>query len=193
MKANGAVLTPITATLTVGYDFGNGTKGTTHINYDEKAESEGISKALDISKSSWDYYGYKATIPYLTADASSQSYVKLNNNSTKNAYVYWDLTDDKGNRTKRLRIEHGKFENESSADKKGTLANGESALWTASSLRAAALAVKPEFGIRFRVERVLVTANPGLVNGTANISTAQGNMDVPLLKLDASNLNYSSH
>lgn len=78
---NGTVINKAVFTYNIAYNFA----GTADDYATLKSGSAG----------EWTYYGYQATIPYLETGTAA-SFVKLNNDSTQTALVYWDITDSLG-------------------------------------------------------------------------------------------------
>ena len=103
----------------------------------------------DLDANVWNYNGAVVTVPSINQNADTNTQVKINNNSTQAARVFWTLTDDAGNTVEMIEI----------ASTAGTtgLAAGTSATWLATTLRAAA----PTIGEKFRAEAV-VTATEGV-------------------------------
>lgn len=101
----------------------------------------------------WNYRGTTITIPTMNSNADTNTMVKLNNDSLVNSKVLWTLIDDAGNKVESIEI--------NSASGVATLGAAKSDTWMANTLRAAALAVKPAFGEKFRGEAV-VTSETGV-------------------------------
>lgn len=118
----------------VEYNFANA--GATDYNAANKL-------VANLNANTWNYNGANITVPSVNQNADTNTQVKINNNSTQAARVFWTLTDDAGNVATMIEV--------ASAAGNTGLAAGKSDTWLATALRAAA----PTIGQKFRAEAVV--------------------------------------
>lgn len=137
-------------TADVDYDFVANTLATDYL------ETANNALLLAADAGVWAYNGTTLTAPSINSNADTNQMVKLNNDSTTDAKVFWTLTDDAGNTVSLIEVA-------SANGGAATLAAGTSATWLASDLKAAAQAVNASFGEKFRGSALVTTT--GTVTG----------------------------
>ncbi|MDD4883467.1 hypothetical protein [Sulfuricurvum sp.] len=110
-----------------------------------------VSSANIGNAGEWKYAGTTAVIPSINSNSDTVTYVRLNNDSTKDARVFWTLTDVNGVVAKNIEVASASGATGLAATKAGT--------WTAEALRVAAATHGVTLGEQFRAEAVVTTDN----------------------------------
>lgn len=129
-------------TADVEYDFAN-TGATDYLSSTDNA------LLVSANANSWEYRGTTIATPSINANNDTNTQVKINNDSTDAARVFWTLTDDAGNTVEAIEV--------ASSEGNTGLAAGTSNTWLANALRTAAQAIKPTFGEKFRGHAVVTS------------------------------------
>ena len=128
-------------------------------------------KLQNADAGSWTYNGTTVRTPYIVASGDTQTAIRLVNNSSVNANVYWTCTDDNGVTVSLLEVP--------SADQKSESikANGAAA-WLAKDILAAAQVNNPDFAPngKMKCSALITTPNNGEAAGVT-IMTINGARD----------------
>jgi hypothetical protein len=128
-----------------------------------------ITKLNEANAGSWVYNGTTLTTPYIAVNASTQSILRIVNDSNVNANVYWTCNDDFGNVVTNITVKA--YDENTTGVVKGGASN-----WLASDILKAAQTVNPDFAPNGKMScRALVTSTSG-VSGL-EIMTINGGRD----------------
>ena len=130
-----------------------------------------IYKLKDANAGTWTYNGTTVTTPYIVSSGDTQTAIRLVNNSSVDANVYWTCTDDNGVTVSLLEVP--------SADQKSTTLKADgAAAWLAKDILAAAQAKNPDFAPNGKMtcSALITTPNAQQASGVT-IMTINGARD----------------
>jgi hypothetical protein len=154
-----SVLTPTKYTVDTGFDF-----------TDPNGFKIDMYKLQNVPAGQWTYKGSTLYTPYIAVDSSTQTVLRINNDSDVNATAYWTCYDDQGNIAQNFTV------NAYGTNSPSIVPDG-SASWIGSDILKAAQAVNPAFAQDGKMQCQVVIANG---NGTASgveIMTINGGRD----------------
>jgi len=126
-------------------------------------------KLQDAKAGSWTYNGSTLQTPYISANSDTQTILRINNNSSLNANVYWTCYDDEGNVVSMLQVNKYKGDN-------AKIPAHSSADWLGSELLKAMRNVNPDFASNNKMKCSAIVTDDGNANGL-EIMTINGARD----------------